>query len=458
VGLLSQSLFQPVRDWIRTELGTPPGATVAFRFDRFGTALTDADFILPAAPELGLSPQLAVERFSDLVNRNPVDVETGEDVVFSEIDIDTSYFYRLVSPAQPHLPAGLARRDKLARIEAFSVLKAEALRRWEKAETASVTGQLLDVWPAMAEPVNWYDPANRAGWQPRTFTIPGTSRAPTNTMLQWRLQPDEAQLSKAVGLAPAEVRRMKTADVLRRAATLQRGEAAAVPSLAPAGGAAARADLREAGAPVRPELARDLATLSLSDRILAKRQLLENAPVRANTTTSSTTITFDACLVRVARSWMFSPLLTDRTWFLPGLARGELTRPGALGALTWLPTAMLAIRNLRIRSTWSPQDVAASATATNFGPFLINKPITRGVLENPGLQIIGWQLERMPELPPNEEPAPAPAREYQVVRGDSLARIARKVYGDGRRWRDIAAANTITEPFRIQPGQTLVIP
>lgn len=429
MGLLAQSVFQPVRDWIRAELGTPAGATVAFRFDRFGTALSDADFMLPGSPELGLSPQMAVERFSDLVNRNPVDAETGEDVVFSEIDIDTSYFFRLVSAAQPHLPGTLGQRDKQARIEAFSVLKAEAQRRWEKAERASVTGQLLDVWPSMAEPVNWYDPADRAGWQPRTITVNGARTAPPNTMLQWRLKPDDAQLSKAVGLAPEDLRRMKPADVTRRAATLQRGE-----------------------------VGQDLAPLTLGDRILARRQVLQNAPVRANTTTSATTISFDACLVRVTRAWLFWPLLTDKTWFLPGLARGELTRPGAVGALTWLPTAMLAIRNLRIRSTWSPQDVAASATATNFGPFLVAGPITKGVLANPGLQIIGWHLERLPELPPNEATEPVQRREYKVVRGDTLSRIARMVYGDGKRWRDIAAANNLADPSLIRPGQILILP
>jgi nucleoid-associated protein YgaU len=49
-------------------------------------------------------------------------------------------------------------------------------------------------------------------------------------------------------------------------------------------------------------------------------------------------------------------------------------------------------------------------------------------------------------------------REYKVVKGDTLARIARKLYGDGKRWPDIATANNLADPGRIRPGQILLIP
>jgi nucleoid-associated protein YgaU len=39
-----------------------------------------------------------------------------------------------------------------------------------------------------------------------------------------------------------------------------------------------------------------------------------------------------------------------------------------------------------------------------------------------------------------------------------LARIARKLYGDGKRWPDIATANNLADPGRIRPGQILLIP
>ena len=61
-----------------------------------------------------------------------------------------------------------------------------------------------------------------------------------------------------------------------------------------------------------------------------------------------------------------------------------------------------------------------------------------------------------------EEPAPAPetpaADSYTVVRGDCLWNIAVRFYGDGMKFRAIASANGIREPWLILPGQTLTIP
>lgn len=59
---------------------------------------------------------------------------------------------------------------------------------------------------------------------------------------------------------------------------------------------------------------------------------------------------------------------------------------------------------------------------------------------------------------------PAPAAEaaaaYTVKRGDTLDKIAAKVYGDSNQWRRIYQANKdqLASPNRIYPGQKLVIP
>ena len=47
-----------------------------------------------------------------------------------------------------------------------------------------------------------------------------------------------------------------------------------------------------------------------------------------------------------------------------------------------------------------------------------------------------------------------------VVRGDSLWRISRKMLGQGTRYTQIYDANTtqIRDPRRIYPGQILVVP
>jgi nucleoid-associated protein YgaU len=51
-------------------------------------------------------------------------------------------------------------------------------------------------------------------------------------------------------------------------------------------------------------------------------------------------------------------------------------------------------------------------------------------------------------------------RTYTVVSGDSLSKIAQRVYGDAQQWRKIYDANRdiINDPDLIHPGQTLRLP
>lgn len=70
-----------------------------------------------------------------------------------------------------------------------------------------------------------------------------------------------------------------------------------------------------------------------------------------------------------------------------------------------------------------------------------------------------------PRLEPSEEEAidemtEQKARTYVVQPGDTLAKIAKAVYGDASRWPEIFEANrdSISDPDVIQVGQELRIP
>jgi nucleoid-associated protein YgaU len=49
---------------------------------------------------------------------------------------------------------------------------------------------------------------------------------------------------------------------------------------------------------------------------------------------------------------------------------------------------------------------------------------------------------------------------YTVKKGDSLSKIAKRVYGDAQQWRKIHEANRgiIDDPDLIHPGQVLKLP
>ena len=67
------------------------------------------------------------------------------------------------------------------------------------------------------------------------------------------------------------------------------------------------------------------------------------------------------------------------------------------------------------------------------------------------------EISVAPDAPPASTPA---STIYVVERGDTLEKIAAKVYGDSNQWRRIYKANPekLKSPSKIYPGQKLVIP
>ena len=62
------------------------------------------------------------------------------------------------------------------------------------------------------------------------------------------------------------------------------------------------------------------------------------------------------------------------------------------------------------------------------------------------------------ESTPAQSSAAATTASYTVKKGDTLYRIAKDRYGDGKQWQKIASANPGVSPSTLRVGQTLVIP
>lgn len=101
----------------------------------------------------------------------------------------------------------------------------------------------------------------------------------------------------------------------------------------------------------------------------------------------------------------------------------------------------------------------------------------KGALTNPDRLRVG-QVLRIPAAPPtvpeanaNDRKAAEPpassgtapktdaTREYQVQNGDTLERIARKLFNDGRKWRELFEWNRdqLSDPGRLRAGQVLKV-
>jgi LysM repeat protein len=84
-------------------------------------------------------------------------------------------------------------------------------------------------------------------------------------------------------------------------------------------------------------------------------------------------------------------------------------------------------------------------------------------LASQGRRFLTLQGDR-PSPPPTPEPEPKPegptGRFYTVQSGDTLGSIAKKFYGDGRKWPTIAAANKeiLPDPNKLRIGLKLRIP
>jgi hypothetical protein len=150
------------------------------------------------------------------------------------------------------------------------------------------------------------------------------------------------------------------------------------------------------------EVQSQFRTMNLPQRRMLNQYIVAQAPTKP-TTTPSVSIAFEFCLIRISRPWLVDAFINDRSWCLPGTTKGQLTAPDKFGAtLPLLPIAAVAVRNLKISGNWTTDDVSTAAMATDFGPFKVDSGIVNNSLSHAGIQVVGWLLQRMPPLPPND--------------------------------------------------------
>lgn len=439
MALSLDAIYKPINDFFVHQFQMPPGSPVYFRFDKFGTSFSDADFTDPRVPGV-LSEAMAREKFSDLVNSVPLQDSDDEYLVFTENNIDHIYRDQLLGPAVVCIPEDATAEVRESISSTFSQIKADAIRLYESIQLASSSGIMLDYKPSLATPQQWFD-RGAPVWSQHSFQATETNHTPAvggSTNKLWRLKVTDNVLQK---ILPVEDPHRIDLDDLHRRILIKRGgvidphnpvevlnpglhdrirpaltramEHADVGTLArqPLGAAVIEGEGLHTNVEGRatPEgqaktfaigdaLRQKLGDLDFRKRITLDRFIKTNAP-QQETTTSSVTVTFDYCFVRISRPWWSDSFISNAFWFLPGIEKGEQNKnPGSLQAL---PIGFLIIKNLFIEANWSQLDLEASKMATDFGPFEVSFEKTTNRLEHAGIQVIGWVLQALPPLPPN---------------------------------------------------------
>ena len=110
-----------------------------------------------------------------------------------------------------------------------------------------------------------------------------------------------------------------------------------------------------------------------------------------------------------------------------------------------------------------PAPTAPAATFTPQQPVTYDAP-QAAAAEEPASDAFASTEEI---APPRATPAPkartrsaaSPSgSRYKIKKGDSLWSIAQAKYGNGAKWKTIAAANPKMDPNKIQAGQTIILP
>jgi 5'-nucleotidase len=123
----------------------------------------------------------------------------------------------------------------------------------------------------------------------------------------------------------------------------------------------------------------------------------------------------------------------------------------------------------------APPAAAPAAPAVAFNPTPPQQPVVydpateqQPAVEEPAAE--AYEPADFDERPvararPARKPAPARVAsastgktKYKVRKGESLWSIAEARYGNGHKWKAIAAANPRIDPNRVQAGQTITLP
>jgi hypothetical protein len=400
---------------VLADTGQPGGGALGqsyYCLEQPGFSLARAQYANALSAENPAGSAEAFEAFSMLVDEVPAlsPLYVGTDISFASI-------YGLL------LQATVAGGGVVARAFAAAQEKFQSSRR------GSINTPTLEYHGAYAQPSNWAANDSGSPWQ--TLKIGGGVPVPAPPAIlrpalggalgkvAWRFAGEtppiiarpRPPLVSAAAQPPQLARPMATSVTLNPGLTKANASVIASRQSALALRSGGLNDARPGVAHLNSALA---AKLRLNTPAVPARPTVpaEEHPSNA----SDIEANLEMLRVDIQRDWFDPTILQLPGWSLEGIARGFFSNPADdanAGLCALVPTAFIAVRNVRIRAKWSPSDidgaqrsVSKEAGQAAFGPFSLRgegQPLSAfdgTELFVPGPQIVAWVCRRLPVLPP----------------------------------------------------------
>ncbi len=330
--------------------------------------------------------------------------------------------------------------DKSKYIAKFSEVRSEVVQKFEDASKSSITTPEGMYLPVYGSPKKWFDPKG-SFWMAKSFSAKGPKKTAaskgTKTQkmlvpLMWRPKL-EANVLEVKGKA-----KTKQATPVKKAIALNKlqTQVLAKPVFSKVHFASQpkrnRAALSKKPSPVKVQpkkkpksvkaktklasnfFLNDLSVLKhlqVAERARLTNTMAQNTKVPTEPVHSNEfSMSFEYCIVKLHRPWFDSSLFHyrklwysmthDKGYFSTG-AKDETNK----GVLKCIPTAMIIIKNLKLTAAWTEDDKKNAKSSVGLGIFNVNDSVFMGNdLVNPGMQIIGWMCQVMPEMPVLNDP------------------------------------------------------
>ncbi|KLT63750.1 hypothetical protein [Pedobacter sp. BMA] len=394
-------------------------------FEPLGSMIDPEDFM----DESGMISEIkATEQVSILGDRLP---EIAD--IFLTGTTSLSSVYEVLIESAVFSGSKITAEDKTAYISKFGQVKSDSLQQFEYGKKASITTPEGSYLPVHAYPKKWYDP-DGAFWVAKVFSTKEAAPNPPSNAgtgkaipMVWRtrvlanpeivkIAEEQPQRRKLTNLSAA-LRRNGGSQLNLERTIAPKLKSTLIKPLQFTRLNSTAFDLKKVALPADAEQKvemKDMQVLkhfNFADRIKLTNHFLTNNPApEVPVHADEFSMEFEYCIVYLDRPWFNTGLFHYANMWYCLMMKEKYFSSGEKdesndGLLKCIPTAMILIKDLKIKASWTDSDKQQAQDSIGLGIFnLSGSTFSNNELATPGMQIIGWMCEVLPKLPAMDDP------------------------------------------------------